>query len=271
MTTTQYLDRPGGRIAYSDSGGDGPLVIAAPGMGDTREVYRHVRAPLLGAGIRLVTMDLRGMGESSPRWDDLSEEAVASDFLALIDEVGGEPAVLVGNSLSCASAVIAAVDHPGKVAAVALLGPFVRPVPTKWWQKVAFALMLAPPWGRSAWVSYYRKNLYPELRPDDLDEYAKGLSGNLAQTGRMGSFRGLAANSHDGSGERLPELGVPAVVIMGTSDPDFPDPVAEAEQIAEVTGAAVVLAERSGHYPQADNPALVARAVVDLVSSAASQ
>jgi hypothetical protein len=35
-TTTQYLDRDGGRISYDDNGVDGPLVTAAPGMGDTR-------------------------------------------------------------------------------------------------------------------------------------------------------------------------------------------------------------------------------------------
>jgi hypothetical protein len=40
--TARFLDRPSGRISYDDSGGDGPLVIAAPGMGDSRKVYRHI-------------------------------------------------------------------------------------------------------------------------------------------------------------------------------------------------------------------------------------
>src|SRR5690349_11077388 len=40
---TSYLDRPGGRIAYDDSGGTGPLVIAVPSMGDLRQEYRFLR------------------------------------------------------------------------------------------------------------------------------------------------------------------------------------------------------------------------------------
>ncbi len=159
--TTQFLDRPDGRISYDDNGIDGPLVIAAPGMGDTRNSYRHLRDGLAAEGIRFVTMDVRGMGESSVDWSDVSDAAVASDYLALVDELGGGPAVLVGNSLSCASSVIAATDAPEKVSGVMLLGPFVRDVPMAWWKKAAFGAMLSPPWGRSVWVSYYRKSPVP--------------------------------------------------------------------------------------------------------------
>ena len=165
MSATQYLERPGGRIAYDDTGGDGQLVVAAPGMGDTRGSYRHVRAAMADAGLRFVTMDLRGMGESSARWEDLSDQGVASDYLALVEGLDAGPAVLIGNSKSCASAVIAATDAPDEVAGIVLIGPFVRVVPAKWWQQAMFAAMLAPPWGRSAWVSYYRKSLYPGPKP----------------------------------------------------------------------------------------------------------
>ena len=61
LMTTQFLERPGGRISYDDSGGDGPLILAAPGMGDSRKVYRHLAPALTGAGLRLATMDLRGI------------------------------------------------------------------------------------------------------------------------------------------------------------------------------------------------------------------
>jgi pimeloyl-ACP methyl ester carboxylesterase len=268
MTTTKYLERQSGIIAYDDSGGDGQLVIAAPGMGDTRRVYRHLGPALTEAGLRLVTMDLRGMGESSVSWDDLTDEGVASDYLALIDELDAGPAVLIGNSLSCASAVIAATDAPDKVAGIILIGPFVREVPTKWWQKAMFAAMLAPPWGRSAWISYYRKSLYPGPKPPDHDEYVAALSRNLSESGRFASFRGLAANKHTESGRRLPRVTQPALVIMGTADPDFPDATAEANEVGAIMGAEVLLVESSGHYPQADSPDQVAPKVIDFISAA---
>ena len=52
---------------------------------------------------------------------------------------------------------------------------------------------------------------------------------------------------------------------MGTADPDFPSPEVEANGIGEAMNADVVMSDGSGHYPQADNPALVADALIDLV------
>lgn len=266
--TTQFLDRPGGRISYDDSGGDGPLLVAAPGMGDSRKVYRHVAPGLTAAGFRLVTMDLRGIGESTVGWNDYSDAAVASDYSALVDELDAGPAVLIGNSLSCASSVIAAVDSADAVAGVVIIGPFVRDVPQKLWQKAAFHAMLTPPWGRGAWIGYYRKQMYPGSKPPDHDAYVEALSKNLSEPGRYASFRSLAFNSHAESGRRLADVTQPVLVVMGTADPDFPDPVAEANELGEFLNARVVLSEGSGHYPQADSPSVVAPAIIELANRA---
>ena len=268
--TTQFLDRPDGRISYDDNGIDGPLVIAAPGMGDTRHSYRHLRDGLAAAGIRFVTMDVRGMGESSVDWSDLSDAAVASDYLALVAELGGGPAVLVGNSLSCASSVIAATDAPDTVAGLMLLGPFVRDVPMAWWQKATIGAMLSPPWGRSAWVWYYRKNLYPGTQPPDHEAYVSALSDNLREPGRFSAFRSISTNSHAESGKRIASLQQPVVVVMGSADPDFPDAEAEANELGELMNAEVVMSDGSGHYPQADNPDLVLNALVNLAGNSKS-
>lgn len=77
MATT--LQRPDGTIAYDDTGGPAPPLIAAPGMGDLRHVYRHIRSRLSDKGLRLVTMDLRGVGESSVAWRDYSDAAIGTD------------------------------------------------------------------------------------------------------------------------------------------------------------------------------------------------
>lgn len=263
--TTRYLDRPDGRLSYDDNGIDGPLVVAAPGMGDLRHVYRHLRQPMADAGIRFVTMDLRGMGDSSTEWRELNDEAVASDYLALVSHLDAGPAVLVGNSLSAASAVIAATDAPEAVSGIMLLGPFAREVPTAWWQSALFAAMLLPPWGKGAWVSYYRKNLYPGAQPPDFDQYVDRLKANLGEPGRYASFRRITSSSHAESGRRLSSVTQPSVVVMGTADPDFPDPVQEATELAEILDAQLVWSEGSGHYPQAETPELVADALVGLV------
>ena len=80
-------------------------------------------------------MDLRGIGESTVGWDDYSDAAVASDYLGLVDELAAGPGVLVGDSLSSASVVIAATDTPEKVAGIVAIGPVVRDHRQKLWKR----------------------------------------------------------------------------------------------------------------------------------------
>ena len=102
---TRFLAVNGGRIAYDDTGGNGPLVVAIPGMGDLRSQYRLVGPELQAAGYRVVTMDVRGFGETSAQWNDLSAHAVGRDALALIDHLAAGPAVILGNSFAAGSAL----------------------------------------------------------------------------------------------------------------------------------------------------------------------
>jgi pimeloyl-ACP methyl ester carboxylesterase len=209
-------------------------------------------------------MDPRGAGESSTDWSEYSDRAVASDMVALVRQLGG-PAVLMGNSFSAASAVIAATDHPDLVAGLVLIGPFVRPVDMPIWMGWVFRAMLAPPWGRRAWTWYYRSRMYPGSPPGDLDSYVAALSATLAEPGRMAAFRALADDDHAESGSRLDAVEVPVLVIMGTADPDFPDPRGEARELGARLPATVELIEGAGHYPQVEYPDRVARIVLDFL------
>jgi pimeloyl-ACP methyl ester carboxylesterase len=57
---------------------------------------------------------------------------------------------------------------------------------------------------------------------------------------------------------------------MGTADPDFADPEAEAAALGDILNADVVLSDGSGHYPQADNPDTVAPPVIEFAQRASS-
>src|SRR5919106_835129 len=135
-TTTAFLERPGGRIAY-DVGGAGPLVVLVPGMGDLRSVYRFVAPALVDAGYRVATMDLRGHGDSDATFDSYNDVALGADLIALIEHLGG-PATIVGNSMGAGGAAWAAAQAPDLVTGLILVGPFVREVPVSWAAKLAF-------------------------------------------------------------------------------------------------------------------------------------
>lgn len=107
---TQFTQIEGGRIAFDDTGGAGPVVIGIPGMGDLRSEYRLVKPMLQHAGCRVVTMDVRGFGESSAEWPDYSARAVGRDAISILQQLGAGPATIMGNSFAAGSALWAAKE-----------------------------------------------------------------------------------------------------------------------------------------------------------------
>ncbi|OUD87969.1 Soluble epoxide hydrolase [Clavibacter michiganensis subsp. michiganensis] len=109
-------------LAY-DLVGDGPLVVLAHGMGDSRRSYRFLVPGLVAAGYRVANVDVRGCGESSTGWTGYSRTDIAGDLVALVRHLGG-PAVVVGQSISGGAATIAAADAPDVITGVVELAPF---------------------------------------------------------------------------------------------------------------------------------------------------
>lgn len=267
MGTTRHLDRPGGRIAFDDTG-HGPLVVCVPGMGDLRSEYRLLAARLVDAGHRVVTMDLRGHGESDASFTDHTRPAVGDDVVALLEHLDAGPAHLVGTSFGAAAVVWAATEAPSRVASLTLVGPFVRDVPVPATRAGALRLLLRRPWGVRFWTWWFRTRLFPGATPADHDDHVAALRANLAQPGRLEAVAAMARAGCEEIDPRLDDVAVPTLVVMGDADPDFPDPAAEADAIAGRTGGAVLLVEGSGHYPHVDAQDVAGPAIVRFLAGA---
>jgi pimeloyl-ACP methyl ester carboxylesterase len=265
--TTLFLDYANGRIAYDQSGA-GPLVVCVPSMGDVRGEYRFLAPRLAQAGYRVVTMDVRGHGESSTAWDDFSVAGIGSDIVALIRHLNAGPAVVVGDSMAAGATVWAAAEVPELVACAVLVGPFVRSEPSLF-THVLFGTMFSRPWGPAMWQWYY-KTLYPTQKPEDFAEYVHKLRKNLAERGRMEALQKMLAASKSASEQRLGMVKAPALVLMGTKDPDFKDPEAEARWVAEQVNAQMHMIEGAGHYPHAEMPDAVAPLVLEFLAQQAA-
>jgi pimeloyl-ACP methyl ester carboxylesterase len=263
-TSTQLLERPHGQIAF-DVTGQGPLVVAIPGMGDIRANFRFLAPGLVAAGYRVATLDLRGHGESSASFEAYDNMAAASDVIALIESLGG-PAVVVGNSMGAAVAAIVAADRPDLVDGIVLIGPFVRDVPMPPGVGLALRAALLRPWGPSFWKTFHRR-LFPARRPADYDDYTAQLMSSLTRPGAWRAFQRTARTSHQPADDRLELVKAPALVVMGTSDPDFRDPAAEADLVASRLGARKLLVESAGHYPHAELPEVVTPEVIAFLDS----
>jgi pimeloyl-ACP methyl ester carboxylesterase len=261
LARSLFLEVPGGRLAFDDTGGGGPLVIAVPGMGDLRGEYRYLRPMLVAAGYRVVTLDIRGHGGSSAGWDDYSAHAIGRDILGLIDHLHAGPAVVIGTSFSAGSAAWAAHDAPDQVAGLIMIGPVVRDLPTTWFQRAALRAGFAGPWRVRFWMMFWN-SLFPTCKPPDHAAYRRSLARNLREPGRMAALETMVGLSKRDTEIMLETLETGALVLMGTKDADFPDPAEEAARVAGRIGAEVVMIEGAGHYPHAELPASVGPHVI---------
>jgi pimeloyl-ACP methyl ester carboxylesterase len=268
-TNPSYLDIGGGpRIAY-DVAGEGPLIVLSHGIGDRRQVFRFLAPELVRAGFRVAVPDMRGHGESSEGdWKSISRTDVAGDLVALIRHLGGGPAVIVGHSLSGGAATIAAATAPDLVSGVVEVGPFTRKVQyslggivrIRRYRRGTMGMMgVMVLHSMRSWFRYLDV-AYPE-KPADYAAYMTALRAKLSEPGRMAEFLKTMKSSPADAGDALPRISCPALVIMGTEDPDWADPRAEAEGIAAEMPAGlgtVVMVRGGGHYPHAECPDEVA-------------
>ncbi len=257
---TRRLDRGEGRIAY-DVTGAGPLVIAVPGMGDLRRIYRHLVPALVSAGFRVATMDLRGHGDSDTTFTTYDDRAAATDIVALAEHLGG-PAMVLGNSMGAGAAVLAAADRAELVSGLVLIGPFVRDVPVAAWQRLLLRAMMGGPWARRAWLAYL-PSLYPTRRDAEFTAHRAAIAAALARPAYRAAFQKTTHTSHAPAEAVLDRVTAPTLVVMGSKDPDFPDPQAEARLIADRLHGSSVMVPDAGHYPQAEFPELTTPAIVE--------
>jgi pimeloyl-ACP methyl ester carboxylesterase len=259
---TEFLDITGVRIAY-DVTGEGPLIVLSHGIGDRRQAFRFLVPELVQAGFRVAAADMRGHGESSMgEWKSISRTDVAGDLVALIRHLGGGPAVIVGHSLSGGAATIAAATAPDLVSGVIEIGPFTRKVQYSVGGLLRFrryrrgtlsmtGVMLLH--SLESWMRYLDV-AYPE-KPADYAAYMTALRAKLSEPGRMAEFLKTMKTSPADAGAALPRISCPALVIMGTEDPDWADPRAEAEGIVAAMPAGlgtVAMLRGRGHYPHAE-------------------
>jgi pimeloyl-ACP methyl ester carboxylesterase len=247
----RWLDRGEGRLAY-EVVGDGPLVVLVCGMGDRRSAWRHVVPALVAAGYRCATLDPRGHGDSDTTFSAYGPDVLAEDILALVGELGGGPAVLVGHSAAAAAAVRAAALQPEKVCSVALVGPVVRDGRGLVFLRLLTQALLLPPWGAWFWGRYYRTLFHAGVPADHEQHMAQIVAQHQDRAHRWATAE-LGMQSKASCAARAGEVRVPVLALVGDKDPDV-NPQAEAQWLQQELRAKVELLPGVGHYPHMEIP-----------------
>jgi 3-oxoadipate enol-lactonase len=84
--------------------------------------------PLLGRDYRVLRMDARGYGDTSkpPPGSPLTTDMLANDAIGLMDELGLKRVHWVGESTGGAVGLVAALNHPHRIASITLCNTFAK-------------------------------------------------------------------------------------------------------------------------------------------------
>lgn len=118
--------RSGIRMRVAERGpSDGPRLVMLHGWGASLYMWRHALERFPALGFRVVAVDLRGYGLSDKPLEpnSYSLKSYFADLDALLDEIGGGPITLVGQSMGGGIALRYTVAHPSRIARLALVNP----------------------------------------------------------------------------------------------------------------------------------------------------
>ena len=107
--------------------------------------------------------------------------------------------------------------------------------------------------------------------PADFAAYTAALQANLRAPGRLDALQAMLRATKRASEERLPRVKAPALVLMGSKDPDFKDPAAEAAWVARAVHGNVQMVAGAGHYPHAELPDVTAPHILAFLKSINAQ
>jgi len=109
----------GTAIAYTDSGGSGPVLICLHAIGHGARDFADLSRRLT-PGYRVLALDFPGQGNSGPDTEQASATHYADLLAQFIDHLDLKSVILIGNSIGGAAAIRYASTHPERVKALVL-------------------------------------------------------------------------------------------------------------------------------------------------------
>jgi proline iminopeptidase len=249
------LKVPGAQLFTVEIGNGEPVVMLHGGPGASHDYLRPQLDPI-GDGRRLFYYDQRGSGRSpldagvAPGgW----QEHVA-DLERVREHLGRERMTLVGYSWGALLAMLYALEHPARVARLALISP----APAAAAERAESGRRLVEA-GKRPEVEALRQSL--DLG-DRRNRFALAVAGYFVEPRRALELTPFLVQQRAEQAvwgslgdydlrPRLAALRLPAWVAHGAEDPI---PVETARRTAEALGAELVVIERAGHVPYIEGP-----------------
>ncbi|HQA81171.1 MAG TPA: alpha/beta hydrolase [Methanoregulaceae archaeon] len=256
-------------VHYKESGQGELVFILLHGFGASEFSWREVVEPLSNHG-RVIVYDRPAFGLTSRpmagEWTGTNPYSLQGNIEllnGLMDELGVEQAILVGNSAGGEVAAGFALEHPDRVQGLVLVDPAIGRGQRGGIPSWVFPLLKTPQLRRigpllvrgiagdlgneTIRLAWHNPSL---IDPRIYDGYRRPLYANNWDMA-LYEFT-IAGNPVDYTG-RLKELSVPVLVVTG--DDDRIVPTESSIQLSkEIPGAELVILNACGHMPQEECP-----------------
>lgn len=259
------VDHQGIEIAFEDSGAGLPIVLGH-GFLCSGEMWRE-QVPVLAEHYRVINPDFRGHGRSGRISEPFTLYDAVSDVIAVLDELGIERAIWCGLSIGGMVALRGALSHSDRVAGLILMDTDAGAETA--WHKVKYRAM-----GATARAFGFRP-LLPSIaglmfgattRRENralVDEWKARVAENHVPSMLLGLD---ALIKRDSVLDRLHEIGVPALVLVGEEDRSLP--VALSRRIhARLPDSTYTVIPGAGHLAALERPAQVKEAIIGFLAA----
>jgi pimeloyl-ACP methyl ester carboxylesterase len=240
-----------------EQAGMGPAIVLLHGLTATRRYVLMGSRLLERSGHRVIAYDARGHGSSTPARDPTAYgyAQLAADLETVLDALELPRATLAGASMGAHTALRFALDHPDRVAGLAIITPAYdpsapRPGNADGSRRPALAQALREG-GAEGFVSAYD---FSTLRPEWRETVRRALRQRLAAHEHPEAVAdAMEVLGRDRPFDRLSELGAiraPTLVVASRDEADPDHPLALAERYGASIPGAQLAVEEAGPPPR---------------------
>ncbi len=265
---SKFVNVLGYDLHYKEMGSGERTLILLNGFGGNLTTWRKVMEPLSQYG-RVIAFDRIGTGLSAypmqGEWRGQSPYApsMQPEFLiGLMDALGIERAILVGNSQGGTIAVQTVLAHPERVEALILADPAIYTTggfpPEYAWLYATPQMRRLGPLASRQFLGDANADALLKLAWHDPSKLSAEERAESAKYGQIhNSYRALWEYTIAGEtldlASQVGKIDVPTLVIAGDDDRIVPTPE-HARLAKEIPGAEYFLISQCGHVPQEEQP-----------------
>jgi pimeloyl-ACP methyl ester carboxylesterase len=239
-----------------EEAGEGPAIVLLHGLTASRRYVLHGSRALERSGFRVIAYDARGHGRSTPASGPraYAYEQLAGDLSAVLDATGVERVLLAGVSMGSQTIVRFALEHPERVAALAIITPAYDPtlargdVDISGWDALARGLREGGIEGFLA--AYDLEPVAPSLRETVQTVVRQRLAAHLHPGAVADALEAVPRSRPFEALEALESIAVPTLLVASRDEADPGHPYAVAQSWAERIPGARLVSEQETTPPR---------------------